>query len=69
MKTAVGSNGQMGQSNPVTDGEDMDFSNEDYSEEEGSGSDLSDESTDGVDSGEMNQEDLIRRGMSQRIKC
>ena len=43
MKTAVGSNGQMGQSNPVTDGEDMDFSNEDYSEEENSGSDLSDE--------------------------
>ena len=51
MKTAVGSNGQMGQSNPVTDGEDMDFSNEDYSEEENSGSDLSDENMDGVDSG------------------
>lgn len=32
MKTAVGSNGQMGQSNPVTDGDDMDLSNEDYSE-------------------------------------
>lgn len=63
MKTAVGSNGQMGQSNPVTDGEDMDFSNEDYSEEENSGSDLSDENMDGVDSGETNQEDLTEDGM------
>ena len=65
MKTAVGSNGQMGQSNPVTDGEDMDFSNEDYSEEENSGSDLSDENMDGVDSGETNQEDLTEDGMQQ----
>ena len=65
MKTAVGSNGQMGQSNPVTDSEDMDFSNEDYSEEENSGSDLSDENMDGVDSGETNQEDLTEDGMQQ----
>ena len=65
MKTAAGSNGQMGQSNPVTDGEDMDFSNEDYSEEENSGSDLSDENVDGVDSGETNQEDLTEDGMQQ----
>ena len=65
MKTAAGSNGQMGQSNPVTDGEDMDFSNEDYSEEENSGSDLSDENMDGVDSGETNQEDLTEDGIQQ----
>ena len=50
MKTAVGSNGQMGQSNPVTDGSD---------------SDLSNENMDGVDSGEMNQEDLTEDGMQQ----
>ena len=65
MKTAVGSNGQMGQSNPVTDGDDMDLSNEDYSEKDGSGSDLSDENVDGVDSGETNQEDLTEDGMQQ----
>lgn len=65
MKTAVGSNGQMGQSNPVTDGDDMDLSNEDYSEKDGSGSDLSDENMDGVDSGETNQEDLTEDGMQQ----
>lgn len=65
MKTAAGSNGQMGQSNPVADGNDMDFSNEDYSEEDGFGSDLSDENMDGVDSGETNQEDLTEDGMQQ----
>ena len=65
MKTAAGSNGQMGQSNPVADGNDMDFTNEDYSEEDGFGSDLSDENMDGVDSGETNQEDLTEDGMQQ----
>lgn len=50
MKTAVGSNGQMGQSNPVTDGSDSDLSNENMG---------------GVDSGEMNQEDLTEDGMQQ----
>ena len=65
MKTAVGSNGQMGQSNPVTDGDDMEYSDEDYSEEDGSDSDLSNENMNGVDSGEMNQEDLTEDGMQQ----
>ena len=38
---------------------------EDYSKEDGSGSDLSDENVDGVDSGETNQEDLTEDGMQQ----
>lgn len=70
MKTAVGSNGQMGQSNPVMEGEDMDLSNEDFPEGDSSDGDVSDgavsdENVDGMDSGEMNQEDFTEDGMQQ----
>lgn len=60
MKTAVGSNGQMGQSNPVSDGEDMDLSNEDFSDSESS-----DDSVDGTDSGETTQEEFTEDATGQ----
>ena len=65
MKTAVGSNGQMGQSNPVSDGEDMDLSNEDFSDSDFSDGESSDDSVDGTDSGETTQEEFTEDGTGQ----
>ena len=65
MKTAVGSNGQMGQSNPVLDGEDMDLSNEDFSDGDVSDGDTFDDSVDGTDSGETTQEEFTEDGTGQ----
>lgn len=65
MKTAVGSNGQMGQSNPVMDGEDMELSNEDFPEGDVSDDTVSDENVEGMDSGEMNQEEFTEDGTGQ----
>ncbi len=65
MKTAVGSNGQMGQSNPVLDGEDMDLSNEDFSDGDVSDGGTFDDSVDGTDSGETTQEEFTEDGTGQ----
>lgn len=65
MKTAVGSNGQMGQSNPVSDGASMDFSDENFSGEDGSDDMSSGSDVEGMDAGEMNPEENMEDGTQQ----